>query len=60
MFTKEIVLKVVMMCMYDINPSFDKEMCVKHMLNCLDRQEFSTCSEYWEPLRRNYESPDEP
>jgi hypothetical protein len=61
MIAKELVLKIVMMCLYDINPNFDKEMCVKHMIECVDEAEFSACSEYWEPLaRRDHESPDQP
>lgn len=52
MIAKEIVLKLVMMCLYDINPNFDKEKCVKHMVNCVDKSDFSICSEYWEPLAR--------
>jgi hypothetical protein len=45
--------------MFEIDPNFDKETCAKHMLNCLDSKDFSTCSEYWEPLayRREDESP---
>ena len=40
------------MCMFQIDPGFDKKHCVLHMIQCTKKHNtsFHVCSEYWEPL----------
>lgn len=43
------------MCLFQINPSFDKKECVLHMVKCTKKHvasydSFEACAEYWEPL----------
>ncbi len=50
MIAKELVLKILMMCIYDIDPRFDKKECLDHMTKCLEFSNYELCSEYWEPI----------
>lgn len=54
----ELLLKIVVLCMYQINPSFDKDRCAEIMLTCTQgiNQNYEDCADLWEPAgATNYE-----
>lgn len=51
MIESALVMKILVMCMFEIDPRFDKKECAKHMTECIQVASFNNCSEYWEPLR---------
>jgi hypothetical protein len=55
----ELLLKIVVLCMYNIDPSFDKDRCAELMLTCTQgsTENFVDCADLWEPANDgvNYE-----
>jgi hypothetical protein len=56
MIESVLVMKILMMCMFEIDPRFDKKQCAKHMVECTQKSTFSNCAEFWEPFSANSEN----
>jgi len=53
-----IIYEILLMCLLQIDPRFDKNYCMDQMIQCTQKASFENCSEYWEPLHhleRKYE-----
>lgn len=50
MITIKILKAIFFMCMVDVDPRFDKDVCSNHMVKCVQRGvDYDDCSDYWEP-----------
>ena len=49
MIAEALVMKIFMLCMFQIDPRFDKKICVEKMIKCSKEKEFDSCSDFWEP-----------
>jgi hypothetical protein len=50
MLVEGLMVKILMLCMYGIEPQFDKKVCVRSMISCTKYTSFDNCSDYWEPI----------
>ena len=47
----ELLLKIVVLCMYNIDPKLDKDRCAEIMLTCTQgiTENYEDCADLWEP-----------
>ena len=51
MITLKILMKIIMACSFDIDPTFDKNHCAMYLTKCnLEKSGFEACLDFYEPV----------
>jgi hypothetical protein len=47
----QLLINVIMLCGFSIDPSLDKNYCAEQMLRCteMNKERFDDCADLWEP-----------